>query len=61
VRLAFELQRPFRMLKVFEELLKGPGGAEKVEKVEKVVGDLDKEHLQVRVAHRQCRLRVEWS
>jgi hypothetical protein len=49
------------MLKVFEELLKGPGGAEKVEKVEKVVGDLDKEHLQVRVAHRQCRLRVEWS
>lgn len=42
---------------MFEELLKGAGGAEKVEKV---VGDLDKEHLQVRVAHRQWRLRVEW-
>lgn len=44
--LAFELRRPFRMLKVFEELLRGGGGTKQVEEV---VGGLDKEHLQVRV------------
>lgn len=44
LRLAFELRRPFRMLKVFEELLRGEGGADKVERT---VAGLDKEHLQV--------------